>query len=315
MHSNATSEGKLKKDFPLVSIGMPVFNGERDVSRALRSLLAQTYPNIEIIIADDRSNDGTLVVCQEFADKYDNIDVRLNEENLGATDNYRNVLKLSRGEYFVYASQDDYWDQNFIFQLYDAMQSSENVVVAMSAYQSFDQNGDLALDLPTVAFENSCANCFIQSWYLLFPKKKNKLLKNNMFFHGLIRTKILQDADKAFVGICRVDRHYLLQLSLSGQWRFLNKVLFFRQIYDDELRRESDDIYITQRKWYFLFISNFQMIWSVVFSKVVPVHRKLYGIVLGLVHFLRLIFPSLVLLIKAAFPRSYLKLKSKLNSS
>src|SRR5918993_5298269 len=54
-------------DTPLVSIGVPVYNGERFLARTLQSLLAQTYTNLEIIICDNASTDGTEAICREFA--------------------------------------------------------------------------------------------------------------------------------------------------------------------------------------------------------------------------------------------------------
>ena len=54
---------------PLVSIGMPVFNGEKSLAQALDALLEQDYSNLEVIISDNGSTDRTPMICQEFQKK------------------------------------------------------------------------------------------------------------------------------------------------------------------------------------------------------------------------------------------------------
>ncbi len=68
----------------LVSIIMPTYNSTDTVVESIQSVLSQTYKNWELIIVDDRSTDNTWQVIQTYADKYDNIRVYQNKENLGA---------------------------------------------------------------------------------------------------------------------------------------------------------------------------------------------------------------------------------------
>ena len=68
---------------PLVSIGMPVFNGEKSLARALDALLEQDYSNIEVIVSDNGSSDRTPEICQEFLKKDSRVKYYHSPKNLG----------------------------------------------------------------------------------------------------------------------------------------------------------------------------------------------------------------------------------------
>ena len=67
------------KTNPLVSILVPVYNVEKYIATCLDSLLAQSYPNIEIVLIDDGSPDRSIEICQEYAKKFPNIHVYIYE--------------------------------------------------------------------------------------------------------------------------------------------------------------------------------------------------------------------------------------------
>lgn len=92
---------------PKVSIGMPVYNGEETICQALDSLLAQTFTDFELIISDDASTDRTGEICLEYAKKDPRIRYVRQPENRGANFNFQFVLDKARGEYFMWAAQDD----------------------------------------------------------------------------------------------------------------------------------------------------------------------------------------------------------------
>src|ERR1700730_925514 len=92
---------------PFVSIGMPVYNGERFVRQALESFLVQDYENFELIISDNASTDTTSKICQRYADRDARIRYLRNETNLGISPNHKRVLEMARGDYFKWAAHDD----------------------------------------------------------------------------------------------------------------------------------------------------------------------------------------------------------------
>jgi glycosyltransferase involved in cell wall biosynthesis len=92
---------------PLVSVGVPVYNGERFIREALDSVLAQTYRNLEIVVCDNASTDTTAVICGEYAAKDRRIRYCRNPVNIGVHANFWRVLELSSGQFFTWAAADD----------------------------------------------------------------------------------------------------------------------------------------------------------------------------------------------------------------
>ena len=101
---------------PLVSIGLPVFNGEDFLENALDSILSQTYRNIEVIVCDNASTDRTESIIASYAQNDERIKYSRHDENLGAALNYNSTFELSKGKYFKWAAHDDVMHENYIEQ-------------------------------------------------------------------------------------------------------------------------------------------------------------------------------------------------------
>jgi len=94
---------------PLVSIALCTHNGEKYIIQQLDSILAQTYKNLEIIIADDCSTDSTIEILSLYAQKDSRIKYFVNEVNLGFNKNFQKVIGLTTGAYIAISDQDDIW--------------------------------------------------------------------------------------------------------------------------------------------------------------------------------------------------------------
>jgi glycosyltransferase involved in cell wall biosynthesis len=105
---------KINDQVPTVSIGMPVYNGEKYIREALDSLLAQTFGDFELIISDNHSTDDTRNICKEYAAKDSRIKYVRQDENIGALANFKFVLNNSSAKYFMWAAFDDKWSRNWI---------------------------------------------------------------------------------------------------------------------------------------------------------------------------------------------------------
>jgi alpha-1,3-rhamnosyltransferase len=91
---------------PLVSVIIPAFNHEQYVEEAIRSVLGQTYPNVEIVVVDDASTDGTAEIVQGLADQHRFTFIR-NARNLGINRTLEVALERSRGDYLSVLASDD----------------------------------------------------------------------------------------------------------------------------------------------------------------------------------------------------------------
>ncbi|WP_442589787.1 glycosyltransferase [Pedobacter sp. AW31-3R] len=100
--------------YPLVSIAICTYNGQKYLVEQLDSLVMQTYPNLEILAADDCSMDGTLKILEEYSIKYPFFNYYQNEHNLGYVKNFEQVIQRCKGDYIALCDQDDIWDPHKI---------------------------------------------------------------------------------------------------------------------------------------------------------------------------------------------------------
>lgn len=108
---------------PRISICLPTYNGAATIRRALDSLVNQTFKDFELLIRDDCSTDLTLAIINEFLVD-PRVELNVGTETLGPHYNMRWLLERSRGEYFVWASQDDYWEPEFLEVLHRALENT-----------------------------------------------------------------------------------------------------------------------------------------------------------------------------------------------
>ena len=99
---------------PKVSIGMPVYNGEKYIRDALDSLINQTFTDFELIISDNASTDSTEKICREYMSIDNRISYFLQERNIGAIANFDFVLAHAKSSYFMWAAYDDEWDKEYL---------------------------------------------------------------------------------------------------------------------------------------------------------------------------------------------------------
>jgi glycosyltransferase involved in cell wall biosynthesis len=99
---------------PKVATGMPVWNGEKFVSEAIESILAQTYGDFELVISDNASTDATAEICHDYAKQDARIRYIRQKTNIGAAPNYNEVFRHSSGQYFKWAAHDDVLAPEFI---------------------------------------------------------------------------------------------------------------------------------------------------------------------------------------------------------
>lgn len=133
---------------PLVSVGVPVFNGDRFVAEAVRSVLAQDYPNLELIISDNASEDGTERICRNIASEDDRVRYLRNRTNIGLLANFRRTLDEARGKYFTWLAHDDVMsDPAYLSRLVGYLESKPETVMCASAFtllnSQFGMGGDL----------------------------------------------------------------------------------------------------------------------------------------------------------------------------
>lgn len=188
----------MDKQFPLISIIIPVFNTGKYLKEALESALSQDYPNIEIIAVDDGSTDAeTLQILNEFASKQlYNLKIERLAQNQGVGYARNLGVDISQGEFFSFLDSDDRMHPHMLTQLYQAI-TTYSADFAMCAYQNF--SNELGTN---IEFESSNFRCFTPNkvTYLDdFIKENRKLFSFPTIVYGkLINKQLYQQSQNRF---------------------------------------------------------------------------------------------------------------------
>lgn len=124
----------------LVSVVMPVYNGERFIGEAIQSVLVQKVP-LELIIIDDNSEDGTREQIQSFC-KDERVIYILNEKNLGVAASRNRGMELARGKYIAFLDADDYWTKDKL-EKQTMLMEEKHCVLSSTGRELMDENGKL----------------------------------------------------------------------------------------------------------------------------------------------------------------------------
>jgi glycosyltransferase involved in cell wall biosynthesis len=136
-------EGPVVNDVPRLSVGLPVYNGERYLPEALDALLAQSFTDFELIISDNASTDRTEEICCRYAGLDPRIRYFRQPVNMGLAPNHNFVVEQARGEYFKWASHDDLYGRDLLLRCVEALDANPEVVLC-HAWQAFiDTEGEI----------------------------------------------------------------------------------------------------------------------------------------------------------------------------
>ena len=122
----------MKNKYPKISVGIPVRNGGCQIKDAIVSILNQTEQNIEIIISDNCSDDGTSKYLKKLSQNNKNITYFLQNPILTAFDNFMFVLSKARGKYFLWAAHDDTRSKDYIKKLSYFLDKNPGTILAFS---------------------------------------------------------------------------------------------------------------------------------------------------------------------------------------
>lgn len=117
----------------LISIIVPVYNGEKYIDRCVDSLINQTYTKIEIIIINDGSNDNTVSICENFI-KQDKRIKLYNKQNAGVSSARNYGLNVACGNYIIFVDSDDYVEYNLVEEHLKNIQQEEEIDISVCGF-------------------------------------------------------------------------------------------------------------------------------------------------------------------------------------
>lgn len=213
--------GSFDRSTPRVSIGMPVFNGELYLEKALQSLLAQSYSDFELTISDNASVDRTGEICLDYANQDSRIRYYRNNVNVGFCQNQNRVYNLSRGKYFLLAHHDDVRAREYLQRTVCVMDSDPSVVVCYTQTQDIDAQGkSLPRIDPVLHFES----------FQLRERFRDVIRMDHICEpdFGLTRMDVLRRT-KLHGDYADSDRVLLAELALYGRFVKIPECLFYRR--------------------------------------------------------------------------------------
>ena len=133
---------------PLVTIGVPVYNGEAFLAEALDALVWQTYQNLEILISDNASTDDTEGIARSFANADSRIRYERLPSNIGPVLNFNRLVHLARGDYFKWAAHDDLHAPDYIERCVARLEERTDAVLCQSRVRIIDAAGATVREMP-----------------------------------------------------------------------------------------------------------------------------------------------------------------------
>ena len=122
----AENSDKAESPSPLVSVIMPVYNGEKYIAQAVQSVYAQNVP-LELIVIDDGSTDGTRSALKSWENRLDFLYMK-NEHNLGAAGSRNRGVSMAKGRYVAFLDADDWWKEGKLTAQLNALEKTGDVI-------------------------------------------------------------------------------------------------------------------------------------------------------------------------------------------
>jgi glycosyltransferase involved in cell wall biosynthesis len=241
-----------------ITIGIPVYNGDRYLSDAIDSILAQSYGDFDLLISDNASTDGTEEICRTYAEKDQRIRYIRQLQNVGAAANHNLLVPMTDSLYFKWAAHDDLLAPGFLAACVDVLDRDSSVVVASPASTLIDESG---LPLPYSAEHGGMIDHAGVLWPVM-PEKNDGLTSSdpavrfkavllNMFMcveiFGLMRRSALLRTSLQGP-FSSADKVVLAQMSLLGRFWLGEEALFFRRCHAQQFSASASGAY--RAEWF-----------------------------------------------------------------
>ncbi|WP_392530783.1 glycosyltransferase family 2 protein [Nostoc sp. C117] len=215
----------MSSNQPRLSIGLPVYNGEKFLKEAIDSLLAQTFEDFELIISDNASTDRTEEICRTYAKKDRRISYYRNDKNIGCACNFNRVFELSSGEYFKWAAYDDLHAADFISKCVQVLDQDSSIILCHTQVYFIDEQGNFLQNY----------NIKLKTDSLKPQDRFQELLAKHLSYqcYGVIRASALKKIP-LMGGYGNADGILLLRLALVGRFYEIPEYLFFARSHPEQ---------------------------------------------------------------------------------
>jgi hypothetical protein len=230
---------------PRVSVGLPVYNGEAFIASAIESILDQSFENLELVISDNASTDGTESICRRFAAQDPRVQYVRSRQNYGYVSNWNTAFQLSRGAYFKWAAADDVCAPDFIGRCVEVLDRDPSAVLAFPRTRGIDEGGQLAtleyvpgpgqpaIDISVYSNVAEVPSAASSDPVERFDRHMQDLWETTHLY-GLIRSAVLSKTrlhPHHYMG----DHILLAELCLHGRFVEIPETMFFRRTHSAQV--------------------------------------------------------------------------------
>ena len=209
----------MKENCPLITVIITTYNRERMLEKALLSVINQTYKNLEIIIADNHSEDKTEEVCRKYAETDTRIKYFRQEKNIGMPANTNFAHSQAKGEYVHVLCDDDWLDEDFIEKSYEVIKKHPDVNFVCPTVKLYDTNYHFLSEAKMINL--ACNNIADRIKNYVYAAKNHSSITN-----GLMKTEVtkamLREDGYAIGSRFAEDWVYVVKYLIDGKCKMIN---------------------------------------------------------------------------------------------
>ena len=226
---------------PRLSIGLPVYNGEKYLVESLNALLGQSHRDYELIISDNASTDSTEDICRRYLSMDSRIRYIRQRRNIGAAPNHNFVFQESRGELFKWVAADDLYARDLVERCVAALDDHPDFVLAHSWTGAMNEAGKAiqTFPYPLATDVDSAPERFRAMLFGSGENDMGMIRADDMY--GVMRSEMLRRV-QPHGSFYRADRVLMTEIALNGKFYQVPEWLYFRRDHSDRPQHAAPSV-------------------------------------------------------------------------
>jgi glycosyltransferase involved in cell wall biosynthesis len=218
----------MQTNSPIITIGLPVYNGENHIEEAIQSVLSQTNTDFKLIISDNCSTDNTEVIAKKFLNKDCRISYYRQSENVGGLKNMLFLTQNISTPYFMWFAHDDTMEPRFLETCIKALDTRPEIDMAFTAIRNIDINGESIREYPEfhkLPFNSNLLTLIKYIFSAEYDGKANviySIYRSNIIFKAFQEDR--HQLESPFGDIC-----FLFSILASGKNAYIAQEILFNK--------------------------------------------------------------------------------------
>ena len=240
------------KETKLVSIIIPVYNAENYLDKCIKSVLDQSYTNLEVILINDGSADSSEDICLRFS-KIDNRVMYIKQENAGPSSARNNGISIAKGEFIQFIDADDYLTPNSVEVMVDAMEDSDFVIA--SYYNLYKNRAEEKVAISSKLVGKYLKDDLLPKWGELVAEEMFHYTWNKLYRSKFIKNRIKFDEN---IKISEDMIFNIDYISVIEKINIINTPIYYHIFYNQDsiTKRYHSGLFEMRRKTH-KYIQNF----------------------------------------------------------